>query len=152
MAGENDDQGVHERIYIQEELQHPYSTYVSGLARTMEETQELVASLESLGHNVTLDWTPLDVQKPYLDHVEHNRAIAQQMIEAVRRANVFILLWSPNVHGALAEYGGFLFRESPHVLRRAYIVGEKERQSIFDTLPEVRFCETTDELLEDLSK
>jgi len=140
----------HEPYVPPEKEPGPQLVYISGRAANIESARTIVEAFERAGHIVTFDWTCIDVLKPYMANFEHNQPIAQAMLEGAKDASVFILLWDNHLLGALTELGAFLGKESPHKERIAYIVGPRERFSIFDTLPQIRHCETVEEVIEEL--
>ena len=143
------DCGAHEP-FIPEREPGSKHVYVSGRARDLDEAKAIIDAFETAGHTITFDWTCIDVIKPYLGNVEHNQPIARAMIDAAKEAEVFVLLWDENLLGALIELGAFMGKGSAHTERVAYIIGPRERFSIFDTLPQVRHCESIHEVLEEL--
>lgn len=128
----------------------PKKIYVSGRVRDMDQASSINGLLKEQGHTVTYDWTEAFTTKPFLDHLEANRIAAENMRKGAMEANVFILIWDPNLLGALQELGMFLATSTPENPKMAYIVGNKDRESLFDTLPEVKlrkhFAEVLDEL------
>ena len=68
------------------------TAYVSGRVGKEDRTREFISELENLGYSVTVDWTGLDVRKPYQENRDHNVKAALQMSEAARDADCFVLL------------------------------------------------------------
>lgn len=84
----------------------PSRFYVAGKAAAAEDDVTTVAvALERIGWTPTLDWTNLDVTKPYASNPAANRGAAAAMIDAAATCDLLVLLWHPMVFGAMAEFG-----------------------------------------------
>lgn len=103
-------------------------------------------TLEELGHVCTHKWWELPNPKPYSENVGTAHAMAAAMASGVEASDVFILLWEPNLYGALIEFGIRLGWSQPG---RMFVVGA-ERESIFFQLPTVTLVNTIDDLIEEV--
>ena len=122
--------------------------YVAGRIKESGSVQWLVGELENRGHEVTLDWTSRPSYKPYEKTNEDARRTAEQMITACQDCDFFVLLWDDNLYGALVEFGVALGNSLGKPDKKIYILGPKTRKSIFETLSQVEFYETTARFLD----
>lgn len=130
--------------------------YVAGkVSDDNSSIQDVITQFRQAGFAISHDWTRASgIEKPYLEHVEWNRAAAEAMRAGVKRSEVFVLLCGGDIYGAMVEFGMAISEplQDPFSRRRIYVVGDPKelRQSIFFTLLEVTVCESVEEVLADL--
>lgn len=74
--------------------------YVAGKFEEIEAVRACQKALKELGHEITYDWTPhCDVAHRAATHV------GLLLERGVAAAEVFFLLWHPNLRGVLVELG-----------------------------------------------
>lgn len=120
--------------------------YISAKAGKAEkEVKELIDFLITNGHDITFDWSKLEVKKPYSQYRLENSIYAEKMIQGTKDADAFIMFWDKDLLGAIKELGTYI---GSHEKLRIFLVGkpESERESIFETLPGFENLETLEEL------
>lgn len=128
------------------------SIYIAGKGKKAEDrVKTLSKRLTDLGHKITFDWTRITVDLPYKDYPEDWSISAGQMISAILRSDIVVVLLDDNGLGMHVETGVALgsFMTWGRV-RRVYIVGEKNDQSSFYFLPVVRRMFHEDAVVEDI--
>lgn len=112
--------------------------YVAGrVKKGPGEIRAIIDDLRQQGHEVTFDWTEEPSYKPYSQNENEARLAADRMLEGVRQCDVFILLWDDSLYGALIELGAALAYSRSYKRKQVYILGDKQRESIFETLTNV---------------
>lgn len=102
--------------------------------------QTLMKDLRAAGHNITYDWTQCDIRKPFDDDVAGSREAAALMLEGVRSADLFILLYEEGLYGAMVELGTALADPTRPVLLVLHDEDAPIRDSIFFWYPQVEHC------------
>lgn len=119
--------------------------YIAGRLGEEREVRRLQSQLGALGYKPALDWTAMEVARPYRDHPREAWDAAARMRRAVCGSDLFVLLWAPDLLGALIECGMALGHG-----RRVIVVGA-ERESIFYSLPEVTMVDSVDGIAQALA-
>jgi nucleoside 2-deoxyribosyltransferase len=80
--------------------------YVAGKYGTPRVEKLMEDIVNSEDHELTCDWRtfPPDC-KPYVDKVRQNRPLADNMVQAVKDADLFILVLENGLYGAMVELG-----------------------------------------------
>ena len=80
--------------------------YVAGKYGTKRVSSLMQDIVDSPDHELTCDWRMLPADyKPYFKNVGKNRPLADQMAQAVKDADIFILVLGDNLYGAMVELG-----------------------------------------------
>lgn len=108
---------------------------------------DIKQQLPELGHELTFDWMLEKSLKPYHENREDSAVMAQKMRQGCVDADIFILVWDDSLYGALIELGMALGASSGIKQKKIYIVGEKQRISIFEMMPEFTVCQDIPELI-----
>ena len=130
--------------------------YVAGkVSDDNSSIQDVITQFRQAGFAISHDWTRASgIEKPYLEHVEWNRAAAEAMSRGEKKRAVFILLCGIEIYGTNLEFAMPISETLQDTFnrRRIYVVGATKelRQSIFFTLLEVAVCESVEEVLADL--
>lgn len=111
----------------------------------------LLARFESHGFRCAYDWTRNLIDRPFSDNRAAQQA-ADQMIEAIVGCDVFILLATSEIIGALGELVAALGAARRRRKRRLaiYVVGSdevRERCLFYHSSGITRWCHTLEELL-----
>lgn len=116
------------------------------------QVKELAESLTSLGHKITYDWTKEVIPKPFSEHKDIAAPFALKMKDGATDCDIFILIWDESLLGALIELGMALGTSSKDKPKIIYILGKKERESIFETLPEFRIIENPQDVIDEIKR
>ncbi len=109
--------------------------YLAGRQSFINRIGGLRDTLEQNGHTTTLDWTKEPSYQPYEANKVAAADFASRTILAVKSADFFVLFWDESLYGALIELGMFL--ASRETTGKVFIVGDKNRVCLFETLPNV---------------
>ena len=121
--------------------------FVAGKVGFEDGVGGVITDLERMGHEVTLDWRCLNVQKPYSDNMLWNSIPAAVMREAIHNADAFILVWHADLLGGILETGMALAFGIPvFIIRPSYAVG-KMRDSIYWCLGSVQIVNNVEEIV-----
>ena len=131
------------------------SVYVAGrVGDDLSEIQAVIARLENMGYVITYDWTKSEgIQKPYLVFLNSNMPYAMMMRNAADICDIFVLLPTEFILGALIELGVAIGSVRHRPGKIIYVVCDRAqlRQSIFYTLEDVVVLDTLEELYEALA-
>lgn len=127
------------------------SVYVAGkVGPDLLEMHMILGVIEDMGFEIAYDWTRTGdgIQKPYLDHVDTNRPFAMKMRNAADMCDIFVLLPTKNILGALIELGIAIGSTRIRPGKIIYVVCDRTdlRQSIFYTLEDVVVFDSLKEL------
>jgi hypothetical protein len=91
--------------------------------------------LEGRGHEIPIKWWEEGrLPRPYLDHPQINRPVADQMIRGAANADIFILFPEEKIMGAMAELGAAILSLNTDPGKEVIIVNPFDmRQSVFYT-------------------
>lgn len=117
--------------------------YIAGRADNNESViKNLTNELEVRTHLISLKWWEGErPSKPYLDYSENSKK-AEDMINAVIKSDIFILITDDSIFGSMAEFGAALTSKKEDLI----IVKGNSRQSIFFTHPKVVVLENIEEI------
>lgn len=110
--------------------------YLAGKEGGGEDTlSHLANQLEERGHTITLKWWEIPkLPKPFFDNIGTSNPAAEAMIYAVNKADIFILIPSEKVMGALVELGIAIRDRKDHPEKEIIVVvNAATRQSVFYT-------------------
>lgn len=100
-----------------------YRIYVAGKETHRADVAEVMRALRNAGHEITRDWTGLP---PHNDDLAIMTKYASGDLEAVRRADVLVLLPRADLSGANVELGAALILGKP-----CYLLGTFPPDNIF---------------------
>ena len=132
------------------------TVYVAGrVGDDLSEIQAVITRIQDMNFAITYDWTRNQegIRKPYLDFAESNMPYAMKMRNAADTCDVFVLLPTTDILGALIELGVAIGSVRQRPGKIIYVVCDRAqlRQSIFYTLEEVVVLDTLEELYEALA-
>lgn len=119
--------------------------YISGAVDDVQRIRKLIQAVRGAGHEITLDWTQLSTQLPYLQHVVANRPLAETLCNAVARCDVLVFVDHSAARGALVELGLALAHQ------KRIIVCGNILDSIFYTLPLVEVVQSDTDMFHTLA-
>lgn len=129
----------------------PLKVYVSGRVKYGDtHIKTALDGVKRQGFDITYDWTKVNLPKPLLKYPETTLPAAIKMKQAAINTDIFILIWDDSLYGALVEFGmalGASTEKNPKVL---FIVGSKEREGIFEVMPEVKVRQNIKEVIAEL--
>ena len=80
--------------------------YVAARTQRIPDVQKIIETLEKEGHKVTLDWTKTDyIERPYINHIHEVTDLAKREIDAIKKAEIFIILGDDAGTGMYLEMG-----------------------------------------------
>lgn len=128
--------------------------YITGkLSEDELVVRDLLLRLATLGYHPTYDWTANIVTKPFRDHQEQARTAADEMINAVIKAELVIVLMNSALKGGLIELGANLGAVVMADLlghrKRIIVVGDEASREItvFTWHSAITHCLTIEEAL-----
>lgn len=127
----------------------PKEIYLAGKANSDNNLiPNFAQELEARGHVITLAWWKLEgILKPYVENLEISDPASQKMIDAIRNSNVFILIQSEDILGALIELGIAIGDKQDHANKDIILVlPERGRQSVFFGNKAVSVVKNLDEI------
>ena len=117
--------------------------YIASRTARADDVLALKALLINRGHDV-YDWTMFaSIKRPYIEH--EVASIAKEELEAIKHADIFILLGDEGGTGMYVELGYALATDS-----KVYCVGKHNDVTVFQYLPQVNRVETIEEVLSNL--
>lgn len=119
--------------------------YVASRTARASDILHIRASLLELGHEV-YDWTIFaSIKRPYMEN--EVAPIAAEELQAVKDADIFILLGDEGGTGMYVELGYALATNT-----KIYCVGNHNNLTVFQYLPQVTRVDSFEDVLKDLSK
>lgn len=117
--------------------------YIASRTARANDVHALKALLQKAGHDV-YDWTMFaSIKRPYIER--EVAPIAQEELEAIKQADIFILLGDEGGTGMYVELGYALATNT-----KIYCVGNHNDVTVFQYLPQVKRIASVEEVLRDL--
>jgi hypothetical protein len=127
--------------------------FISGHIKDKVKIQGYYAQLESLGHEITHDWTRDENIEIKPENKEELRNRASKDLTGVLDCEVYALITTDraNGKGMYVELGAALANKKITGKPKIYVVGELSSMSVFYMHPEVKHCKDFDEFLKIIS-
>jgi nucleoside 2-deoxyribosyltransferase len=125
--------------------------YLAGRFDERERIREMQGVLRERGHEITLDWTTHDPIARYGERPELARVYAQEDLQGVMEADVFIFLTAASVGtGTHVELGVAIGEFVTTGKPRIYVIGEHTSRSIMYFYPAVERRESFEAVLDEI--
>lgn len=98
--------------------------YVAGKFEKKDQIIDLYRKLESLGHEISYDWTTHKNIKPYIENQEIAKKYAENELNGIAKSDIFIYLAEENGHTLPMELGAALMLAKTKSKPIIYAVGE----------------------------
>jgi hypothetical protein len=122
--------------------------YIAARTSQLSIVKEMVKEIELEGHEISHDWTAVkdaDLPRPYSAHAEKVRIFAENGVEGVKNADVFVILSDIGGTGMYVEMGMALASNA-----RIYTVGENNDVTVFHFHPRVNKVSSLKDVFKDL--
>ena len=126
--------------------------YVAGRFTDQESIdwiKNAIIALEKQGHTCTFNWTNAVKLKPYEDNSELSAEHAVRCVEAVKEADLFILVSHPTGTGMYVEYGVALSENLRIGSPKMYLIGNYNNCSMFNFHPALKWKTSLESIVED---
>jgi hypothetical protein len=124
--------------------------YVTGRSTNITEVKRVIALIKAQGHQITFDWTEAGMVKPYRDHKIEAGSFAEQGIQGILDADIYLLLAHADGNGVFGELGAALASQQLHGKLRIYGVAREIPEAIFHYHPAIVWKDTVEEVLVEL--
>lgn len=105
--------------------------YVAGKLRDRDAIAETMKALRAAGHEITFDWTDLFAERPFGDHPEAAKALADKELTGILDCDAFVFLAHESGRTLHMEFGAAralaTIRQTPQI----FVVGDGEYSSWF---------------------
>lgn len=127
--------------------------FVSGRIHDQQNIQTVIKELKAAGHEIIFDWTIYGNLKPYDKNSNQSRVFAQDVIQAISEADVFIVVSHPEVAGgSSAELGAAIMQCVRTGKPRIYMVGQYNTSVVFYFHPSIHKMSSMKDVMTDLKK
>lgn len=125
--------------------------YVTARSSRFDEAKELFTHLKALGHEITFEWTELPMVKPYSEHQADAAKFAQQGIQGVVDADVYIKFQHEDGNGVFTEFGAALASNMMKGTPRICVIGDRLLDHVmFYAHPSIEWYGSVEALLAEL--
>ncbi len=124
--------------------------FVTGRSSNIPEVERVIALIIEKGHQVTFDWPPLPMVKPYQDNLDKAAIFATAAIAGIIETDVYILLAHFDGTGVFTELGAALALAQFHGKPLVYAVAKEVPPAMFHYHPAIVWKETIEEVFTDL--
>jgi nucleoside 2-deoxyribosyltransferase len=121
--------------------------YIASRTEQIPNVQKMFKLLLDKGQEVVFDWTQIEqVNRPYSNHFIRTRKMANEEINAIKNADIFIIIGDKAGTGMYVEMGAALASNT-----KVYAIGEYNDITVFHFHENVIQKNTFDEVLVDLN-